>query len=187
MPLYKDYINAFKLACVSLAEAQDYPAPLDNALASAYAEGYSYGMVACAMGVARDMDSILAVNEYQMPDICFTHPEEAVTAGLNDLMARYQGLLNETGKSSLLLPSRMFEKKYYESQAENLSGAFKHTLKMDIEHGAFDRGANAADYDFFIKILPRLIGEYQKEFDPEDHPYIKPQLSTEAAHKFRLQ
>lgn len=180
MPVFKDYINAFRLACVNVAETQAFSPMQDDARASSYDQGYRYAIIAASMTFANKMDKILAQSEMKMPDPCFTQPEEAVLACLNGLAGEYQ-------HKALTYSSRQLEEIFAKDKPpQDLTDSFnKNFPKLPQEHSAFDHGSAHGREDFFSQVLPNLISTYQKQFDPEDHPYSG-RVKDEGAPKYRM-
>lgn len=188
MPVYKDYINAFMLACESYADEQETPPMRENVLTAAYNQGYAYGIVASAMTVVQEMKNILAVSEWDLTDECHTNPEEAVQASLESVAEYYRQKYDLTDSNEIVMTSKAFEEYFHtHEETRELTLTFNRFPKMEQEHNAFDRGSKNAARDFFFKELRGLIANYQNAFDPEEHPHMKRKAPLDNVQKIRMQ
>jgi hypothetical protein len=168
MPLYKDHVHAFKLACqkqikdLNAATSKD-----DGAVSRAYYEGYKLRLANCLGEVINRVDLLLLREEPSQARIAFHTPESMARIDLNEIKKSMTDERSMKGYLNSVRVSRMMEE-------FNLLNDKDGRKKTAGEHDARDQGMEDADRDFIADILPSLVDRYQDLFDPKSHPFEPP-------------
>lgn len=179
MPVFKDYVCAFQLACESFALNQAImPCSGDTPETKAYAVGYRLGMSCSAATVIQMTSQALAEDMSDMPETYFSQPEETAADYLECLKNRLILERNQPGYEESLAVSRGMTQETWPLEDElTVSRAFNALSGTEEEHNAFDRGVLQANRDFFHSDLPTLIEDYQEIYAPEDNLYVAYEVS----------
>jgi hypothetical protein len=172
MANFKDYIHAFKLSCEKFVdEMETSPFQSNDALSTAYYNGYKQQVAVCLQMVCSAMEDVLNEDDRMIPAECHNNPEAMMETYLEHMREQLAEERTKPDYINAIATSRQTEESLARVRKQLNLGEIFNPPKTDQEHAAFDRGVFDADRGFIEEILPELSMEYQNMFDPDEHPF----------------